>query len=86
MKLRRYSLGHTTDNRSKKYLEFFVTEAETDKEVSIMPKAAIFPISQRYDEQMQRHRAEQLIDYLNKIAEATEKAYEQNMIIDILKK
>ena len=46
---------------------------------------AEFPISQKFDSETQKDRAEAYADYMNKVALATKQAYENNQLIDILK-
>lgn len=65
--------------------EYFVTDAETSEEIEQRATAASFPISQKFDQEHQESRAYEYADYMNKIAEATAQAYENNRLIDILK-
>jgi hypothetical protein len=48
--------------------------------------AAIFPISDLYDKEIQTHRALDYANYLNKLNEAAKVAYEQIHLVDVLKR
>jgi hypothetical protein len=50
------------------------------------PKIAVFPVSSAFPQEMQMERAKQYCEYLNKIADATQIAYDQTLLCDILKK
>jgi hypothetical protein len=88
MKLQRYVVGwHNTTTKPKHRTSYFVTDAETIEEVNdgTRPAIATFPISQKYPEKEQAQRADTFRDYMNKIVDATETAYQQTMLCDILK-
>ena len=88
MKTREYVVGHTSITETGELTSFFVTDCFDDNELNSgkRPTIATFPISQLYDQYEQKQRAEQYADFLNKINEATQKVYEQTMLMDILKK
>lgn len=83
---RTYKVGHTTDATTKKYTKFFITDAHNEDELDSRPMVATFPIGERYDEDTQHHHAKMFADYMNKIEEAKQIAYDQTMLMDVLKK
>lgn len=87
MKLRTYKVGHTKGEESGDYLRFFVTDCHSTEELNkgLRPNLAEFPVTQLYDADEQEQRAQQYADFLNKIQQATQKAYEQTLMMDILK-
>ena len=88
MKTRKYIVGHTTCTDTNEIVSFFVTDCVDDDELQrgIRPNIVVFPVSQLYESQEQEYRATQYAEFMNKINEATQKAYEQTMLMDILKK
>ena len=68
-----------------KLVSYFITDANDDTDLNTRPKAIEFPISILYDEDIQERRAQDYRDYLNKLAEAAESAYNNNQLINILK-
>ncbi len=82
---RKYEVASTTNRATRKIERFFVTDAKDDKELSERPHAAEFPISEMHYEEMQRQRAQDYCDYLNKLVEAAESAYNNNQLVNILK-
>lgn len=88
MKTREYIVGHTSSTDTKEIVSFFVTDCVDDEELQSgkRPTIAVFPVSQLYEAQEQEYRAIQYAEFMNKINEATQKAYEQTMLMDILKK
>jgi hypothetical protein len=80
---RTFVVGITENN--KEIVSYFVTDAKCDKEFSTRPKAASFPVSQAYPDEMQQQRARDYCDYLNKLVEATKEAYANNQLINVLK-
>lgn len=82
---RTFRVATTTRSRNKEVVDVSVTDAKTEDELQVRPKAAVFPISELYDEEQQTRRAKDYCAYLNKLAEAAEEAYEQNKLINILK-
>ena len=87
MKLNRYIVGTSTSTNTGKMTKFFVTDAETVEEMEdgSHPEVAEFPISPKYPQTEQEQRANMFRDYMNKIVDATETAYQQTMLCDILK-
>ena len=88
MKLQRYTVGWTESTTKPVYpISYFVTDAETIEEVNdgTHPAVARFPITQKYPQTEQEQRANMFRDYMNKIVDATETAYQQTMLCDILK-
>ncbi len=81
--IREYVTAHSSVN--KKVVEIFVTDARTNNEIDDRPKLVSFPVCTMYDEELQRARAEQYCEFMNKIVRATKDAYEQNALLDILK-
>ena len=51
----------------------------------VRPRVANFPISQLYDEETQRRRAQMLCDYMNRIQEAMDQAEKHTIMIDAIK-
>lgn len=90
MELRRYKIltwGITGKNgQPDEITEYRVTDEIDSDPKDKRPFVASFPVDAKYPADVQLHHARQFRDYLNKIQEATEQAYEQNMIVDILKK
>lgn len=81
--MREYVTAHSKVNG--KVTEIFLTDARTNDEIDDRPKLVAFPVCTMYAEELQRARAEQYCEYMNKIVKATKDAYEQNTLIDILK-
>jgi hypothetical protein len=50
------------------------------------PHAAVFPISDLYDKEIQTRRAHDYATYLNKLNEAAKIAYEQIHLVDVIKR
>lgn len=50
------------------------------------PSVAEFPISEQHYAELQEQRAEMYAEYMNKIVEATQTAYDHIALMDILKK
>ena len=85
MSNRKYIVAHTyRDGSRKELIAFFVSDAASDDELSVRPKAAVFPISIMFDEATQQKQAKRYAEYLNKLAEAARQAHEQTHLIDIL--
>lgn len=84
MAKREYSIFTLT--RDKKIVKFVVSDAiDLDEANNGHPSVAIFLVSDRYTVDEQRDRASTFTAYMNKVAEATETAYKQTMLCDILK-
>lgn len=73
-------------NLDKRVTKLFVTDAEGMEELTTRPHVAEFPVSERYDEGEQEKHAQMFADFMNKIQEAKQQVYEQNMLMDILNK
>lgn len=58
----------------------------SDRDTSKLPIAGIFPVSEKYDVDLQAKRAEDYANYLNKLDEAAKIAYDQIHLVDILKR
>ncbi len=82
---REYKVAHTRDQDSKVITAYFVTDAHDNSELDDRPSLMSFPISMLYPKEDQKHRAEEYAEYMNKIVEATQQAYENNNLMDILK-
>lgn len=66
--------------------KFVVSDALTFHEANEgHPSIAEFHVSKRYTEDEQRERAVTYAKYMDRIAEATRIAYEQNQLIDLIK-
>jgi len=82
--MRVWKVAHTkTENNV--YTKYFITDANTDAEIDTRPVVASFPISQKFDQEVQEARAYAYAEYMNKIEEAVKQAYENNQLMDILK-
>lgn len=86
-KQREFCVGHSFDKKTGVINGFFVTDCFDDAELQLgqRPEVARFPVSQLYDAHAQKLRAEKYAEYMNRINEATQKAYEQTLLVDILK-
>ena len=86
-KKREFIVGYCTNNKTGEYTSFFVTDCFDDAELrrGTRPEVASFPVSQLYDAHEQKQRAEKYRDYMNRINEAKQKAYEQTLLMDIMK-
>lgn len=86
-KQREFLVGHSFDKTTGKINGFFVTDCFDDAELQLgtRPEVARFPVTQLYDAHEQKLRAEKYCEYMNRINEAKQKAYEQTLLIDILK-
>jgi hypothetical protein len=83
---REFKICETTSGTTKKIIRFFVTDAIGQDEIDTRSVVAEFPISELYDEETQLHHARLFRDFMDKIEEAKQVAYEQTMLVDILKK
>jgi hypothetical protein len=81
--MRTWKVGH--NKIDGKLVKYFITDAEDNDELDERPIVAEFPISQKFDKETQQERANAYADYMNKVAEATVQAYQNNQLIDILK-
>lgn len=83
MKLDRYCVYKWGNKNTGEISRFAVGIDSTNVEST--PVVADFPVTGKFSAAQQRHHATLFCEYMNKIQEATEKAYEQNMLVDILK-
>lgn len=83
---REFKVGETTNRTTNKLSRLFVTDAIGKDDLDTRPVVAEFPISELYDEETQLRHARLFRDFMNKIEEAKQVAYEQTMLMDILKK
>jgi len=77
--------GICTTRQEGKITRYFISDALNDAEIDERPMIATFPISQAYPSDMQKARAYDYCDYLNKLVEAAESAYNNNQLVNILK-
>lgn len=86
MQVRTYKVAHTRDEETNEMLKFLVTDVHTTEELRSgkRPDIAVFPVSQLYDEEEQRSRAEHYCEYLNKIQEAKQTAYNGTLLFDTI--
>lgn len=86
-KQREFIVGHSFDKKTGVINGFFVTDCFDDAELQAgtRPAVATFNVTQLYDAHSQRQRAEKYAEYMNRINDATQKAYEQTLLIDVLK-
>ena len=80
---RTFKVGTTTEHGEVS--GYFVTDANDKSELDSRPEAVRFPVTVLYDKELQNRRAQDYCDYLNKLAEAAQEAYEQNKLVNILK-
>ena len=74
-------------NQLKKIINFSVCYINPNipkQEFRKIPDAVIFPVNDRYDEELQKKRAFDYANYLNKLDEAAKVAYDQIHLIDVL--
>lgn len=84
--IRTFKTGTSRETTGEKRVTaYFVTDAHNSDEIKHRPEAVTFPVSQVYDQDMQFRRADDYCNYLNKLAEAAQEAYEQNQLINVLK-
>jgi hypothetical protein len=85
--MRNWKVAHSsvTEYDKKVITRYFITDADTNDELDTRAIAAEFPVSQKFDQELQEARANAYADYMNKIEEATKQAYANNQLIDILK-
>jgi hypothetical protein len=83
MIVRKFSMWTLSNNQTKKVTKFVVDDALTHTDER--PTVAEFVVSQAYPEDVQRARAKEYADYMNRIVEATQNAYSENLLADKLK-
>ncbi len=64
----------------------FFDPNDPDVDLSKLPIAVAFPVSEKYDVELQEKRAKDYATYLNKLDEAAKIAYDQIHLVDILKR
>lgn len=83
MIVREYKLWHHTSQATNKITKFSVSDAlnvDDDR-----PSLVEFPVSVAHTSDVQRARAKEYADYMNRIVEATQNAYSENLLADKLK-
>ncbi len=83
MILRKYSVWEFRSRTTNKITKYEVTDKEHDD--NDRPAVAEFSVNGAYPESVQKQRAVDYADYMNKIIEATQEAYDHNLLIDKLK-
>ena len=84
-KKRQYSVWEIRSSNDK-LLEYFVTDrVSKEEDPDGFRTVATFPVSARHSEDEQGRRATDYANYMNKLLEAAEQAYEHNKLINILK-
>jgi hypothetical protein len=83
MIVRTYKIWTYSNQQSKKVTKFVVDDALDEDETR--PTVAEFIVSEAYPVDVQRARAKDYSDYLNRIVEATKNAYSENLLADKLK-
>lgn len=86
MIIRKYGVGFSTSQETMKVTSYFVTDAQTKEEIDERPRVAVFPVSEGHYAELQDQRAQMYADYMNKVIEATETAYDHIVLMDALKK
>lgn len=88
MLVRTYKVAHNKDQETGRIFKFFITDVHNDEELrkGLRPDIAVFPVSELYDEEEQRYRAEHYVDYLNKIQDAKQTAYNGTLLFDTIRK
>ena len=88
MKVRTYKVAHTRSEDTGDIFRFCITDVHDNEELKKgkRPDMVIFPVTQLYDEDEQRQRAEHYCEYLNKIQEAKQTAYNGALLFDTIKK
>ena len=90
---KKYRVFHSWDERlggSSKNPNWVIIKYCTGKESSTestkIPEVVQFPVSQKYDLELQEKRAIDYATYLNKLDEAAKVAYDQIHLVDVLKR
>jgi hypothetical protein len=85
---KKYFVIRSSNRQTGKKEHFSVKYCSVNEKEDLgsLPAAAIFPISQRYDEDLQEKRAEDYSKYVNKLDEAAKIAYDQIHLVDVLKR
>lgn len=84
--MRKFDVGQVTSRKTKQITCYFVSDASTDYEWESeeYPRAAEFPVSPSFNNELQQQRAIDYAKYLNKVEEAAQTAYEQIHLVDVL--
>lgn len=82
---REFKVGHTKDKDSDIITSYFVTDANNNAELDTRPQLMTFHVSVLYPADDQKQRAEEYVEYMNKIMDAMHQAYENNKLMDVLK-
>ena len=77
--------GQTEKNPGAFVVGFFDPN-DPDIDLSKLAIAVAFPVSEKYDVELQEKRAKDYATYLNKLDEAAKIAYDQIHLVDILKR
>jgi len=80
---REFKVAHTKSEGM--ITAYFITDAHDNSELDDRPTLMSFPISILYPQEDQKQRADEYAEYMNKIVDATQQAYENNNLMDILK-
>jgi hypothetical protein len=75
-----------TEKNPGAFVVGFCDPNDPDVTLNQLPIAVAFPVSQRYDIELQEKRAKDYATYLNKLDEAAKVAYDQIHLVDILKR
>ncbi len=88
MRVRTYKVVNHRDNNSNEIINYSISDVHDDDELqkNKRPTIATFPVSQMYDAEEQLSRAEHYMEYLNKIQEAKQTAYNGALLFDTIRK
>jgi isochorismate synthase EntC len=84
---RRFTVAHSFDTKTGEIARFMVTDCVSNEELNRgrRPAVAEFPVSVLYDARQQKQNAEQYAEYMNRLEQARQQVYEQNLLIDLIK-
>ena len=80
IKLERYDIFPYVITGTKTVTKYAISKGQSGENI------VMFEVSKTYPAAEQRQRAEEYRDYLNKIIDATEEAYSQTQLVDVLKR
>lgn len=83
MIVRKYRVWTYSNQQSKKITKCVIDDALDEDETR--PTVAEFIVSEAYPIDVQRGRANDYVEYMNRIVEATKNAYDENLLADKLK-
>ncbi len=88
MRVRTYKVVNHRDPDTQEIIRYSISDVHNDEELQKgkRPEIAVFPISQLYDAEEQLSRAEHYMEYLNKIQEAKQTAYNGTLLFDTIRK